>query len=106
METRTRPTPCGQRVLPREGPRGQRRAARRRLPEQSGLIFPHSQVTELLTWRLSSTPQGGLDGLAPFLIDWSSTPHPTSRTLPAIPLLMMIGVHPDPAAVHKVYGRA
>ena len=56
----------------------------------------------MLTWRLSSTPQGGLDGLAPFLIDWSSTPHPTSRNLPAIPLLMMIGVHPDPAAVHKV----
>jgi hypothetical protein len=55
---------------------------------------------ELLTWRL--TPQGGLDGLAPFLIDWGSTPHPTSRDLPAIPLLMMTGVHPDPAAVHKV----
>ena len=55
---------------------------------------------ELLTWRL--TPQGGLDGLAPFLIDWGTTAHPTSRDLPVIPLLMMTGVHPDPAAVRKV----
>jgi putative transposase len=41
-ETRARPAPCGQRVPPREDPRGQRRAARRRLPEQSGLTFTHT----------------------------------------------------------------
>ncbi|MFI5565139.1 VOC family protein [Amycolatopsis japonica] len=52
---------------------------------------------ELLTWRL--TGAGGLDGLAPFLIDWGSTPHPTTRGLPSIPLLMVTGVHPEPAAV-------
>jgi hypothetical protein len=52
---------------------------------------------ELLSWRL--TPQGGLDGLAPFLIDWGTTAHPASRDLPVI---MMTGVHPDPAAVQRV----
>ena len=55
---------------------------------------------ELLTWRL--TPPGALGGLAPFLIDWGSTPHPASRDLPVIPLLMMTGVHPDPGAVDQV----
>ncbi|GAA4549585.1 VOC family protein [Amycolatopsis samaneae] len=55
---------------------------------------------ELLSWRL--TTPGGLDGLAPFLIDWGSTPHPTTRGLPKIPLLMVTGVHPDPAAVDVV----
>jgi hypothetical protein len=54
---------------------------------------------ELLSWRL--TPQGGIDGLAPFLIDWGSTPHPTSRELPVIPLLTMTGIHPDPSAVQR-----
>ncbi|MFE0027997.1 VOC family protein [Amycolatopsis sp. NPDC059021] len=55
---------------------------------------------ELLSWRLTSP--GGLDGLAPFLIDWGSTPHPTTRGLPKIPLLLVTGVHPDPAAVDVV----
>ncbi|MEC3980626.1 VOC family protein [Amycolatopsis sp. H20-H5] len=55
---------------------------------------------ELLSWRL--TRPGGLDGLAPFLIDWGTTAHPASRDLPLIPLLMVSGVHPDPRAVHAV----
>lgn len=55
---------------------------------------------DLVKWRL--TPAGVLDGLVPFLIDWGPTPHPTSRELPAIPLLMVTGVHPDPGAVRKV----
>src|SRR3981189_470609 len=42
METHTRPALRGQRVPPREDPRGQRRAVRRRLPEQSGLTFTHT----------------------------------------------------------------
>ncbi len=54
---------------------------------------------ELLTWRL--TGRGDLDGLAPFLIDWGSTPHPTTRGLPSIPLLLVTGVHPEPAAVES-----
>src|SRR6267143_1381437 len=43
METHTRPALRGQRVPPREDPqRGQRRTARRRLPEQSGLTLTHT----------------------------------------------------------------
>ena len=35
-----------------------------------------------MQWRLTP-PQIELnDGLVPFLIDWGSTPHPTSRDLP------------------------
>lgn len=55
---------------------------------------------EVLSWRL--TAPGGLDGLAPFLIDWGTTAHPTTRDLPEIPLLLVTGVHPDPAAVDAV----
>ncbi|ANN22248.1 hypothetical protein SD37_35170 [Amycolatopsis orientalis] len=65
-----------------------------------GEAFEMSRATddgELLTWRL--TGAGGLDGIAPFLIDWGSTPHPTTRGLPSIPLLLVTGVHPEPAAV-------
>lgn len=65
-----------------------------------GDAFEMSRATddgEVLTWRL--TGAGGLDGLAPFLIDWGSTSHPTTRGLPSIPLLMVTGVHPEPAAV-------
>ncbi|KZB82488.1 VOC family protein [Amycolatopsis regifaucium] len=65
-----------------------------------GEAFEMSRVTddgEVLTWRL--TGAGGLDGLAPFLIDWGNTPHPTTRELPSIPLLLVTGVHPEPAAV-------
>lgn len=67
-----------------------------------GDAFEMSRATddgEVLTWRL--TGAGGLDGLAPFLIDWGSTPHPTTRGLPSIPLLMVTGVHPEPAAVES-----
>ncbi len=67
-----------------------------------GEAFEMSRATddgELLTWRL--TGAGGLDGLAPFLIDWGSTPHPTTRSLPSIPLRLVTGVHPEPAAVES-----
>jgi hypothetical protein len=67
-----------------------------------GDAFEMSRATddgEVLTWRL--TGAGGLDGLAPFLIDWGNTPHPTTRGLPSIPLLMVTGVHPEPAAVES-----
>ena len=69
-------------------------------PGEAAEMSRRTVEDELLSWRL--TPPGALDGLAPFLIDWGSTPHPTSRDLPVIPLLMMTGVHPDPGAVHKV----
>jgi hypothetical protein len=53
---------------------------------------------ELLSWRLTSPRPG----LAPFLIDWGDTPHPTTRGLPSLPLLMVTGTHPDPAKFAKV----
>ena len=41
-----------------------------------------SDAGDVLQWRLTP-PQIELnDGLVPFLIDWRSTPHPTSRDLP------------------------
>ncbi|WP_372508616.1 VOC family protein [Amycolatopsis iheyensis] len=53
---------------------------------------------ETLRWRL--TPPSTPGTLRPFLIDWGSTPHPTTRGLPSIPLLMVTGTHPDPVSVH------
>ncbi|WP_410590608.1 VOC family protein [Amycolatopsis sp. lyj-23] len=52
---------------------------------------------ELLRWRL--TPPSAPGSLRPFLIDWGTTPHPTTRDLPSLPLLMVTGTHPDPASV-------
>ncbi|MEU5266506.1 VOC family protein [Amycolatopsis sp. NPDC021455] len=54
---------------------------------------------EVLRWRL--TPPSAPGTLRPFLIDWGSTPHPTTRGLPSLPLLMVTGTHPDPASVHE-----
>ncbi|SFW92410.1 VOC family protein [Amycolatopsis australiensis] len=56
-----------------------------------------SATGELLRWRL--TPPSAPGSLRPFLIDWGTTPHPTTRDLPSIPLLMLTGTHPDPASV-------
>ncbi|MEV6832797.1 VOC family protein [Amycolatopsis sp. NPDC051102] len=53
---------------------------------------------ETLRWRL--TPPSAPGTLHPFLIDWGATPHPTTRGLPSIPLLMVTATHPDPASVH------
>lgn len=55
---------------------------------------------ELLRWRL--TPPSVPGTLTPFLIDWGSTPHPTTRGLPLLPLLMVTGAHPDPDSVLAV----
>lgn len=53
----------------------------------------------LLEWQLTQPRLDHGDGLVPFLIDWGSTPHPTSRDLPATPLLDLRARHPDPASV-------
>jgi hypothetical protein len=55
---------------------------------------------ELLRWRLTPTSVPG--SLHPFLIDWGATPHPTTRDLPSLPLLMVTGTHPDPDSVLAV----
>lgn len=60
----------------------------RRLPEGTAL-----------EWRLTPPRLDVGDGLIPFLIDWRRSPHPTSRKLPAAPLLSMRAGHPDPASL-------
>jgi Glyoxalase-like domain len=54
---------------------------------------------ELLEWRLTQPRFDYGDGLVPFVIDWGATAHPTTRALPAAPLLAFSGRHPDPASV-------
>lgn len=54
---------------------------------------------DLLEWRLTATRFDYADGLVPFLIDWGSSPHPTTRPLPRITLREFRAVHPDPASV-------
>ncbi len=47
-----------------------------------------------LRWRL--TPSRGV---VPFLIDWGSTPHPTTRDLPQVTLEAFTLSHPEPDPV-------
>ena len=53
----------------------------------------------VLSWRLTPPPPAG--ALTPFLIDWGSTPHPTTRGLPKVPRRMVTATHPDPARVQR-----
>ncbi|MEU5696557.1 VOC family protein [Actinosynnema sp. NPDC020468] len=55
---------------------------------------------DLLSWRLAFPP--GPSGVLPFLIDWGSTPHPTTRDLPELPLRWFRGTHPAPDRVNSV----
>lgn len=54
---------------------------------------------DLLHWRLTAPRVDHGRGLVPFLIDWGSTPHPTSRALPQAPLLSWQASHPQPDSV-------
>jgi hypothetical protein len=54
---------------------------------------------ELLAWRLAFAPPRYGDGVVPFVIDWGSTPHPTSRRLPRTELVELRARHPDPESV-------
>lgn len=58
-----------------------------------------TQDGALLAWRLTRPRFDYGDGLVPFLIDWGSTPHPTSRGLPEATLIDVRARHPDPASV-------
>ncbi|MFB6720741.1 VOC family protein [Kribbella sp. NPDC056345] len=62
-----------------------------------GTIGPLSRKTpngELLSWRVSTPPEYLYDGLVPFLIDWGTTPHPTT-TLPTVDLVSLHATHPQ-----------
>lgn len=50
-----------------------------------------------LTWKLTP-PEGGLGGVAPFVIDWLDSPHP-STGLPGVDLTSVTLAHPEPARV-------
>ncbi len=69
-----------------------------------GEIWPLSRRTpagSLLEWRLASAHPAPLDGVTPFLIDWSTTPHPASA-LSQLALRGLRATHPDPDAVSVV----
>jgi hypothetical protein len=53
----------------------------------------------LLTWRLTSFATDPSDRLVPFLIDWGTTPHPTTAALPTLPLHSLQAEHPDPVRI-------
>ncbi|WP_163508442.1 VOC family protein [Fodinicola acaciae] len=63
-----------------------------------GPIEPLSRRTpagDLLEWRLTN---GDRRGLVPFVIGWGASRHP-STGLPAVELVSLHGLHPDPAAI-------
>lgn len=62
-----------------------------------GRIDPLSRETpsgELLSWRVSTPPEYLYDGLVPFLIDWGTTPHPTT-SLPTVEMVSLHASHPQ-----------
>lgn len=66
-------------------------------PGEPATMSRRTPEGELLAWRLTAPPAGLT--LLPFLIDWGSTPHPTSRGLPEVALGSFTGYHPDPGSV-------
>jgi hypothetical protein len=55
-----------------------------------------------LTWRLAVRPQPAADGLAPFLIQWLSEPHPSSTSPAGCRFVALRAEHPDPASVEVI----
>jgi hypothetical protein len=52
-----------------------------------------------LTWRLTPDTVAETGGLVPFLIDWGTTSHPSTRPLPRLELMALDGTHPVPDQV-------
>jgi Glyoxalase-like domain len=62
---------------------------------------PTDRCRDVLRWRLTP-PQIELhEGLVPLLIDWDSTPHPTSRDLPKTRLSSWAAIHPTPEILQR-----
>jgi hypothetical protein len=55
-----------------------------------------------LTWRLAVRPQPAADGLAPFLIQWTSEPHPSTTAPGGCRFISLRAEHPDPASVEVI----
>ncbi|MEV5527352.1 VOC family protein [Streptomyces prunicolor] len=57
----------------------------------------------LLEWRLTDGDTAHPSGLVPFLIDWSSSPHPTTASdLPVVPLLELTATAPVPDEIRPL----
>lgn len=57
----------------------------------------------LLEWRLTDGDTAHPSGLVPFLIDWASSPHPTTAPdLPVAPLLELSATAPVPDDVRPL----
>ncbi|WP_026877132.1 VOC family protein [Jiangella gansuensis] len=54
----------------------------------------------LLTWRLTP-PEGGFDGVVPFVIDWLDSPHPASGLSSSMTLAGLTLRHPEPDKVSE-----
>lgn len=71
-----------------------------------GPLGPLSRETPegvVLHWRLTRDAPDNLGGLAPGLIDWFDTQHPSASGLPEATLVELRGHHPDPGAVARVH---
>jgi len=55
-----------------------------------------------LTWRLAVRPQPAGDGLAPFIIQWLSEPHPSTTAPAGCQFVALRAEHPDPANIQAV----
>ena len=67
-----------------------------------GTVVPLSRVGDdgvVLEWRLTIRSEPVLDGLVPFLIDWGSSPHPSTTAAGGAELVELRGEHPEPDAV-------
>jgi hypothetical protein len=51
---------------------------------------------ELVSWRMTRRTPMAEEGTLPFLIDWGTTPHPSTRSLPPAELVRFEVRHPEP----------
>jgi hypothetical protein len=56
-----------------------------------------------LNWRLTIKPKPAGDGLAPFLIQWLSDPHPSMTAPAGCQFVDLRAEHPDPAGIEAVF---
>jgi hypothetical protein len=71
-------------------------------PGEPEAMSRQTPAGELLKWKLSRRDDAPGGGLAPFLIDWGETPHPSASAARGCRLTALRGEHPDPAAVGKL----
>lgn len=56
---------------------------------------------ELLEWHLTPDTIDDGGGLVPFLIDWGTSNHPTSRSLPSVQLASFGAISPQPEHIDR-----